>query len=256
MVILNKLNITYSAVMPQGRISRARAESNEVSTEILTYSVTKSIRCDKKAVLCGENFHADVTIADNAATKLFNNFFKIPQPIGASYVEGSVKINGIAQPNLNPISGFALPDLNPGESIVIGYDLTAVAPTTTSVTHFAKIDYALNDPVRGEVKYSEDTDTVAVDVVAGQINVTKSVDKSYAVKGETLHYTITIANLGGIAKTDTVFKDPIPYGATFVAGSVKIDGVSYAIYNPEVGFALSDLQPNDTRIIEFDVKVN
>ena len=53
-----------------------------------------------------------------------------------------------------------------------------------------------------------------------------------------------------------MFKDPIPAGTTFVADSVKINGVSYPAYNPAVGFNLPDLAPDAAATIEFDVKVN
>ena len=52
-------------------------------------------------------------------------------------------------------------------------------------------------------------------------------DKGYAVSGETLHYTSVITNTGDLDKVNMIFKDAIPAGTQFVAGSVKIDDVSY-----------------------------
>ena len=49
MRIPNQLNVTYGAVLPNGRRISERAESNAVSTEILTYSVLKEIRSDRKS---------------------------------------------------------------------------------------------------------------------------------------------------------------------------------------------------------------
>ncbi len=53
-----------------------------------------------------------------------------------------------------------------------------------------------------------------------------------------------------------VFKDPIPYGTTFVANSVKVNGIGYSVYNHEIGFAIRSLEPNEFITIEFDARVN
>ena len=55
-------------------------------------------------------------------------------------------------------------------------------------------------------------------------DVLKSVDKAYAVKGEKLLYTSVVSNRGNVPLSDLVFKDAIPTGTTFVAGSVTVDG--------------------------------
>lgn len=47
-----------------------------------------------------------------------------------------------------------------------------------------------------------------------------------------------------------------PAGTTFVAGSVKINGISYPAYNPQTGFDLPALAVGESVTVEFDVKVN
>ena len=257
MIIPNKLNITYSVVLPNGKKSSATAESNAVQTQILSYAVSKAIASDKTSVKEGESVHNTVTFTNNSAAKLFDSFFKIPQHIGASFVEGSVKINGAAQPTYDPSVGFVLPDLNLSEKVVVEYDLKADNPMSrTPVTHFATLNYTVNDPARGDVKYSDNTDVLSFDVVSDKINVVKSVDKSLAVKGENLHYTVMIANIGNVEKSDLIFKDPVPDGTTFVRGSVKINGTNFSVYDPEIGFVLRNLAPRETLVVEFDVKVD
>lgn len=254
MIISNKLNITYNAIMPDGKVISGSAESNTVTTEILTYSVLKDIRPDKTTVRIGESVLYTVTITDNSSTKLFNNSFAISHPDGASYVADSVKINGVAQPSYDPVIGFVLPDLNPDDTVIIEYELKADKPIT--VTHFAMLQYTVNDPLRSNVNYTENTDAVSLTVISDRVDVVKTVDKSYACKGEQLHYTINVINTGNIAKTDLVFKDPIPVGTTFVENSIRVNGIAYSSYNPETGFVLRKLSPGEKTTIEFDVKVN
>ena len=52
-----------------------------------------------------------------------------------------------------------------------------------------------------------------------------------------------------------IFKDAIPAGTQFVAGSVKIDDVAYPAYDPAVGFSIKDLKPGESTKVEFDVTV-
>lgn len=128
--------------------------------------------------------------------------------------------------------------------------------TVSPVTNASEFQYVVNDPGRGDVKYSENTDVLSFDVVSDKINVVKSVDKSFAVKGENLHYTVMIANIGNGEKSDLIFKDPVPDGTTFVRGSVKINGTNFSVYDPEIGFVLRNLAPRETLVVEFDVKVD
>ena len=235
MKISNKLNITYNVKLPTGEKSLRIAESNAVDTEILSYAVSKTISSDKTTIKEGEKVHITVTITNNSAAKLFDNFFTIQPPNGASFVEGSVKVNGIVCPDFDPVDNQVI---------------------TKPITHFATLKYSVNDQIRGNVSYAENTDIISLDVIRDKIEIAKSVDKSIAVRGEKLHYTISITNISSTAKSDLLFQDPIPSGTRFVAGSVMINGVGYPVYNPNTGFTISSLAPNEVLIIEFDVKVN
>ena len=76
MLISNKLNITYNAIMPNGQKSFGNAESNMVNTEILSYSVSKEIHSDKTTIREDENARNTVSITNNSQTKIFNNFLR------------------------------------------------------------------------------------------------------------------------------------------------------------------------------------
>ena len=63
---------------------------------------------------------------------------------------------------------------------------------TTTVTNSAQFRYDVGDPISGIIKtYTEPTNTVTINVVSVNLEVVKSVDKAFAVKGETLTYTVT-----------------------------------------------------------------
>lgn len=257
MIITNQSNIAFNYVLPDGQIIPAELDSNEVNTEILTYFVPKVKSGDKTFLQEGETSQHTVVITNNSQTQLFNLVFKDTMSSGATYVAGSVTVNGVSQPTYDPAAGFPLPSLDPGQAVTVSYTIQANNPMTqTPVTNYGTLDYTVNDSSRANVSFSENTNTVSVQIISNRITNVKSVDKAYAVKGDTLHYTSVITNTGSLLKSDLVFTDQIPTGTTFVAGSVKIDGAAYPSYNPQAGFPLPDLAVGDDVTVEFDVTVN
>ena len=132
MKIQNQSNVIYNAVIPNQPETPGSLTSNTVSTEVLSYSVSKVIRCDKTLAKEGETVHITVTVTNNSETKLTHNFIGNPTPKGATYVAGSVKLNGAELPSKDMTSGFFLPDLNPGESLTVEYDMQINNPMTVT----------------------------------------------------------------------------------------------------------------------------
>lgn len=257
MIISNQSNISFNYVLPDGQTIAAELDSNIVTTEVLTYSVPKVKSGDKLFLQEGETSLHTVVITNNSQTQLFNMVFKDTMSNGATYVSGSVTVDGVSQPTYDPIAGFALPSLTPAQSVTVTYTIQANNPITQSpVTDYATLSYTVDDPARGNVSFTESTNTVSVQIISNRLTVVKSVDKAYAVKGNNLHYTTVITNTGTLLKSNLVFTDAIPAGTTFVTGSVKINGASYPSYNPQTGFALPDLAVGDAVTVEFDVTVN
>ncbi len=88
------------------------------------------------------------------------------------------------------------------------------------------------------------------------MSLLKTADTSAVKSGDTITYTITITNSGTITNTNLFFTDPTPSETTFVDGSVEIDDTSNPSFNPQTGFNLSDLEANQTIIVNFKVKIN
>lgn len=257
MIITNQSNIAFNYELPDGQTIAADLDSNTVNTEILTYSILKVKTEDKTFLQEGETSEHTVVITNNSQTPIFNLMLKDTMSPGATYVAGSVTVDGVSQPSYDPIAGFPLPSLNPGQAVTVTYTIQANNPLTqTPVTDFATLDYSVNTTTKEVLNFSENTNTVSVQIISNRLTNVKSVDKAYAVKGDTLHYTSVITNTGSLLKSDLVFTDNIPAGTTFTAGSVKINGVTYAAYNPQNGFPLPDLDVGDSVTIEFDVTVD
>lgn len=257
MIISNQSNIAFQYDLPDGQTVSDNLESNAVTTENLSDSVTKVKSGDKTFLQEGETSVHTVVITNGSQTQLTDLTFKDTMSEGATYVAGSVTVDGVSQPTYDPAAGFALPALDPGQTVTVAYTVQADDPLTqTTLTNFATVGYTVDDPERGEVSFSENTNTVTVQLISTAMTNVKSVDKAYAIVGDVLHYTSVITNTGTQEKSDLLFTDPIPAGTMFVAGSVKIDGVAYPTYDPQTGFALPDLAAGASVSVEFDVTVN
>ena len=125
-----------------------------------------------------------------------------------------------------------------------------------TITNQSNVTYNYVLPDGQIIPASLASNIVTTEVLANGLTNVKSVDKAYAVQGDTLHYTSVITNTGALPNNTFVFTDPIPTGTTFTAGSVKVNGVSYPVYNPQIGFVLPDLAVGQSVTVEFDVTVN
>ena len=252
MAITNLSNTQFSYTLPDGTVQTETRESNLVNTEVLTDSFTKVKSSNKTFLQEGETATQTVTLTNGSLFNLSSMFFSDTLSTGASYVPGTVFVNGVSQPTYDVNTGFNIDDMAPNEVAVITYDIKADNPLTQAiVNNFATINYTA-----AERPLSENTNTVQLAVVSNRLSIVKTVDKPVAIKGENLHYTSTITNTGTLLKTNLIFSDPIPAGSTFVVGSVKIDGVTQASYNPATGFPLADLPVGASTVVEFDVTVN
>lgn len=256
MIIYNKSNVTFDYVLPDQSVKSGEQDSNKVQTEILTYAVSRVKSSDKTFLDEGENARQKIVVTNNSGATLKQMNFRDQMGPGASYVAGSVAVNGVAQPTYDPYAGFALDDMAPGVSSTVEYSILSNAPRTNDfVTNSGAVSYAVEDPVRGPVTYTEPTNEIAIALISSRLSVVKSVDKGYATAGEKLHYTSVVTNTGSTEKTNLIFKDAIPAGTSFVNGSVKIDGVAYPSYNPATGFPLNDLAAGQSATVEFAVTV-
>lgn len=257
MLIPNQSNVTYNAMIPEEGATPGKLASNIVNTEILSYAISKVSSSDKTLVKEGEIVHNKVVITNNSATKLVYTFISNYELNGGSYVAGSIKVNGVVQPNYNIYSGFYLPDLNPGEVLTVEYDMQINNPMTVNpVVDTSQFQYTVNDPVRGTISYREDVTPITINVISNKLSVVKSVDKAFAIKGETLTYTITLTNNGNVDINDIYFTDSIPQGTTFVENSVLINGNNVTAYSPEAGYIVSNLAPNQSATTSFQVVVD
>lgn len=256
MIITNQSNVTFLSVLPGGGTVPGEQDSNIVTTEVITTTFSKVKSTADNFIREGENTTQSITLTNNTSFIIKNMFFNDTLAAGASHVAGTVMIDGVNYPTYDLIAGFNLPDLPQGASTTISYTLLADNPKTQdTIDNFATINYSVDDPVSGTRNFTENTNTVTFAVISTRLDIVKSVDKAVAVSGETLNYTSIITNNGSQTATNLVFSDVLEAGLTFVANSVKIDGVTFPGYNPKTTFALPNLNPGESVRVDFQALV-
>ncbi|MDB3084653.1 hypothetical protein C4097_08830 [Clostridioides difficile] len=187
--------------------------------------------------------------------------FQISEPTipGTTFVSDSVQINGVTQSGLNPFTGFVLPNpINSQATTNISYQVkvTQLNPANT-IQNIAQVPFKYQITPTSSVVTTEQ-DSNIVDTIANYVcmNIVESVDKDYAIIGDTLYYTVNITNNGNINATNTMFLSNIQSGTTLIPGTVTINGVSYSSYNPNQGFLLGTICASDTIEVTYQVKVN
>ncbi|HEX5068174.1 MAG TPA: hypothetical protein VFY49_18785, partial [Myxococcota bacterium] len=77
---------------------------------------------------------------------------------------------------------------------------------------------------------------------------------------DVLHYTITVTNSGAVAATGAVLQDALPANTTYVADSIRLNGLALApdggVFPLVAGIAIGSIAPGQSAVIEFDLQVN
>jgi uncharacterized repeat protein (TIGR01451 family) len=88
-----------------------------------------------------------------------------------------------------------------------------------------------------------------------EISLLKEVDKTDAVVGDILTYTVYLTNDSLVEAENVIFKDELPEELAFVPGSVKIDDIPNPSADPTAGFSLSPISIEGPIVVTFEVEV-
>ena len=214
--------------------------------------VTKS--ADKTFAEVGEQITYTLAIQNTGTVDALNTTVNDMLPPETTLVPGSVTVDGVAYAGALPV---VIPAISPAQTVTVQFKVTVNSlPAVNPVFNIARADYEFF-PFAGYPATSfSNSNPAAVYIIVRQMTNVKSVDKTFAVKGDILTYTSVITNTGTIPVTNVIFTDQIPAGTAFVNGSVTVDGVSYPAYNPQAGFFAANLTPQASVTVTFQVQVN
>lgn len=163
-----------------------------------------------------------------------NVVFLDTSPDGVSFIQGSVTVNGVIVPGVNPgTTGVNLGNMAPGLPVTIAFSVLVITtpdPNPMGNTGTVTFDYIIDPTTIG--KGSGTSNTVLTTIGPVGVNPSKLVDKAIAKVGETLTYTIVVDYKGKIEINNVILTDAIPEPMEFIPGTFSIDGITYPNANP------------------------
>ena len=122
--VFDIIHANYTFTPFPGKTVNETADSNYVGVYVVKIEadVVKSV--DKAIAQAGEELLYTSVVTNNSSLPLTGITFTDAIPVGTTYVESSVVLNGVPQPSYNPSAGFPLPSLLPGQSATVSFKVT------------------------------------------------------------------------------------------------------------------------------------
>ena len=193
-----------------------KATVNEIPTEeVKTPVITFFKKAEQSTVKAGERILYTITLV-NSSEVSGKVIVKDEAPENTTFVEGSIKVNGVEKAELteeNLKNGIEV-EVKENSEVTVTFEVTVNEQNSLNDGDIIKNTAYVNE------KPSNETETEFNKPV---INSEKVADKTAVVAGEKLTYTIKVTNTGKADGTATV-KDEVPTGTEFVEGSIAING--------------------------------
>mgnify|MGYP005970798457 CR=1 FL=1 len=197
-----------------------KATVNEIPTEeVKTPAIIFFKNAEQSTVKAGEKILYTITLV-NSSEVSGKVIVKDEAPENTTFVEGSIKVNGVEKAELteeNLKNGIEV-EVKENSEVTLTFEVTVNEQNSLNDGDIIKNTAYVNE------KLSNETETEFNKPV---INSEKIANKTAVVAGEKLTYTIKVTNTGKADGTATV-KDEVPTGTEFVEGSIKVNGVEKA----------------------------
>ena len=197
-------------------------------------------------------------------------------PAGVDYVAGSTTVDGLPVADLAGRAPFAdgllvgrfggvAGRLGPGEAVDIGFDvrIRANVPPGVAITNVARVVDGAGTATEGSARF----------LVGGQPDLSAFTKTAIVVEdpaarralvGQTLEWTLTVANAGDAPAIAAVITDPIEANHAYVTGSLVWNGVSLSdapdadrgsVVSGVVTVDVGDLAPGEQTRVVFRTRV-
>ncbi|HWR14926.1 MAG TPA: hypothetical protein VN577_08860 [Terriglobales bacterium] len=186
------------------------------------------------------SIHDEMDALNSLPTFVPGSLTLVAYPAGAN-ITGTSGTGGVKGTGVLDIRNLNLP-ANSEAVIQLDIKLGSALANRTVVTNQAALHLADNtvfalsdDPnVNGTANpdVTGDEDPTRITIASSALFLVKKTstdltsDPNVLLAGETLHYTITVKNIGNANATNVVLRDLVPASTTYVAGSTTLNGVA------------------------------
>jgi len=183
-----------------------------------------------------------------------------------TYVPGSVNAGGVFDPDQNMVYwDWTIGSIAPGHSITLVFSVTIDddAPGGALIENdaMAVVPIEIESPAKSTIIYDivlSNTVITVVNIPTGPDDppdIVKTVDKNDAAAGDTLNYTITLANNTTDPINGIVVVDTIPDGTEYIAGSAS-GGAVYSTADNSLTWSIPSLAIGEETELTFAVEID
>ncbi|AIQ51776.1 DUF7507 domain-containing protein [Paenibacillus sp. FSL R7-0331] len=246
----NQAIISLAYTLPDGRTFNQTAPSNInlISVSSPNVAVVKSTTVIDAVI--GDTVPYTVVVTNSGIAPINNVVLSDPIPAGASFVTGSVVVDGTPVPGASPANGIPIGTIAPGASTTVTFNILVNAlPASTVLNNQASVSFT-----SGAFSGASYSNNLITPVYQPFINVVKSADTANATVGDTVTYFLNVNNTGNLPANVTV-TDAIPAGAVFVPNSVLVNGVPQPGADPTAGIAIGTIAAGATVTVTVTLQV-
>lgn len=247
-VFHNEAELAYTFTTMDGRVITDSVLSNQVTMEVAPFQLEVHASFSSPVTFLGDVIFYDLVIRNEGLLPMENIIVLLPLPEEFEFIPGSVVIDGVLVPWIDPAAGIYIGFLAPGAEVTVRVAIRlAQMPAETQIPFQAIIDYTVNGTV-----FRTLANLLVLSITNPAITVNLTVSRTKAPTNSRLLYTVTVINENSFA-IDAYLSRLMPQGAAFLPDSVVIDGI------PRKGVAggvpLGTLLAGTKTVIAYEVQI-
>ncbi|ANE48426.1 hypothetical protein SY83_21485 [Paenibacillus swuensis] len=255
------VNVTSALVRAVTRGDSYVINALGLQIDAVAPEITAVKSVDLPQVFFNETVVFTVQIQNVGALDTIETIFIDELPQGTQFVAGSLQVNGVTQPNADPLAGVVIP-LTISSPVTVTF-AARIVPTsslnlsTREIVNQADIQYSYipfvgSPPITG----TSSSNPVIVSVFEGQLTLQKTVDKVETLLNDILTFTLRITNTGNATATQIVLTDVLSSNLQLIPGSTQTLGASITpLPNIINSIQLGNLQPTQSTSVSFQARV-
>jgi uncharacterized repeat protein (TIGR01451 family) len=248
--ITNEGRAEYSFQSLGGRTVSGSIASNPVILSVLPSSVSLIADVSTFQTFIGDILFYELLVTNQGSVPLSNAVIFITLPLGLTFVQGSVVINDVLYPDVQPENGIPIGTIAPGASIRIRVSLRVGTVDTDSVVIQSYMKYYIDG-----IEYKVLANELQVNVIDPEVSLSKKANRNRATIGCIIGYECTVQNTSGQA-VDATLQDAFPQGLSLVPGSVRLNGQNLGGSPLMDGLFLGTLSPGQQVSITYEASVD
>ncbi|MBB3128092.1 putative repeat protein (TIGR01451 family) [Paenibacillus rhizosphaerae] len=247
--ITNEGRAEYAFQSLGGRTVRGSIASNPVTLSVLPSSVSLIAEVSTFQTFIGDTLIYELLVMNQGSVPLSNAVIFITLPPGLTFVQGSVVINDVLYPDVQPENGIPVGTIAPGASIRIRVSLRVGTVETGSLLIQSYMKYYIDG-----IEYKALANELQVNVIDPDVILIKKANRIQATIGCVIGYECTVQNSSSHA-VDATLQDAFPQGLSLVPRSVRLNGQNMEGTPLMDGLFLGTLSPGQRVSVTYDARV-